>query len=371
MKKHALPLKALTVAVGLAASAPVLAQSSVTVTGLVDVFVGSMRNSGDPSSTTQMGSNGMTTSWFGFEGVEDLGGGMKATTSIEAFFRPSTGQSGRFDGDETLFSRDANIGLSGGFGGITLGRGLAPNFLPTVIFNPFGDSFTFSPLVLQSFVPTGNFPKWTWQESIQGDTGWSNEVIYQLPSMIGGLTLNLFYEFGNEAGNSGHNNTGFNLLYFHGPLALTAYYENIKVDNPLDTGVGLNGIGVVQDVFSPSGLELTAARQTTWMVGGSYELPVVKLFATYQETTHDVDLTDKTGSLGAKIPAGTGNILLAWAETTRKAPSIMLNLNRDTETIGYDYPLSKRTDLYANLMHDKVEDLNAGNSFGVGIRHAF
>jgi hypothetical protein len=29
-------------------------------------------------------------------------------------------------------------------GGLTVGRALAPDFLPTILFNPFGDSFTFS-----------------------------------------------------------------------------------------------------------------------------------------------------------------------------------------------------------------------------------
>jgi hypothetical protein len=35
----------------------------------------------------------------------------------------------------------------GGFGTVRLGRGMAPNFLPTILTNPFGDSFTISPLV--------------------------------------------------------------------------------------------------------------------------------------------------------------------------------------------------------------------------------
>src|SRR2546429_3166954 len=34
------------------------------------------------------------------------------------------------------------------FRSVRLGRGMAPNFLPTILTNPFGDSFTISPLVL-------------------------------------------------------------------------------------------------------------------------------------------------------------------------------------------------------------------------------
>ena len=47
-------------------------------------------------------------------------------------------------------------GLSGGFGTVTVGRGLAPNFLPSILSNPMGDSFTFAPLILHMNVPLFN-----------------------------------------------------------------------------------------------------------------------------------------------------------------------------------------------------------------------
>ena len=54
------------------------AQSSVEVSGLVDVFAGSIKNSGDAGRKSVVDSGGLTTSWFGFKGTEDLGGGLKA-----------------------------------------------------------------------------------------------------------------------------------------------------------------------------------------------------------------------------------------------------------------------------------------------------
>lgn len=68
-----------------------------------------------------------------------------------------------------FFSRDANVTLEGGFGKVTVGRGLAPNFLPTVIFNAFSDSFAFSPIVLHANVPLFNGTGW--QSVNAGDTG--------------------------------------------------------------------------------------------------------------------------------------------------------------------------------------------------------
>lgn len=341
---------ALAAAVAGAFAAPAMAQSQVTVGGLVDAYAGSVRMAGDSGSRASVNSGGMTTSWFGFKGTEDLGGGLKASFALTSFFQADTGVQGRFTGD-TLFSRDANVGLSGNFGAVTLGRGLAPNFLPSILFNPFGDSFAFSPLILHMDVPLFNGSNWG--STIAADTGWSNEIIYTTPSM-GGLTANLHYQFGEQAGATGKNNVGGNLLYFNGPLSLSAFYENAQMTNP---------VPAVQN------------RSKTWFVGGGYDLNVVKLFATYQKTSVDHDVSGtadqdfKTYSLGLSAPVGAGKILAAWAQTKQDAPGV--DRKRSTASLGYDYNLSKRTDVYAVYMNDRITNLSSGNSFGVGIRHKF
>ena len=38
---------------------------------------------------------------------------------------------------------------------------------------------------------------------------------------------------------------------------------------------------------------------------------------------------------------------------------------------GYDYALSKRTDVYAVMMFDKVTGKGSGTSFALGMRHKF
>ena len=91
------------------------AQSSVQLSGLADAYVGSMRMAGDSKRTNTVGSGGMTTSWFGAKGTEDLGGGLKAGFAFTSFMRLTNGDYGRFKND-TMWSRDANVSLSGGFG---------------------------------------------------------------------------------------------------------------------------------------------------------------------------------------------------------------------------------------------------------------
>jgi predicted porin len=362
MQHNSLKLKnfLLTAALGGAFVSPAMAQSSVTVNGLIDNYVGKVQTSGN-RSTTALNSGGLTTSWIGFKGSEDLGGGLKANFLLTSFLQADTGVQGRFTGD-TLFSRDANVGLSGGFGAISLGRELAPQFLPTILFNPFGDSYTFSPLLLQM-----NIPNTGWTNAVASDTGWSNSIRYTTPS-FGGLTANLHYQLGERAGDNGKNNIGANVLYFGGPLALTAFYHKVEVNNPTD--VPLNN---VQPGFgNPLLGGRTAAEQKAWMVGGSYDLKVAKLFATYGQTTHDIDLKDKTTSIGATVPVGAGKVLASYAQTKRSgATTVGADQKRNTASVGYDYDLSKRTDLYAIYMSDKITNLDRGNSFGVGIRHRF
>ena len=321
------------------------AQTSVTATGLVDMYVGSMKAPGDDGRTNVVGSGGMTTSWFGFKGTEDLGGGLKLGFALTSFMRADSGTPGRFEGD-LFWSRDANVSLSVGFGAVSLGRNVAPNFVPTISMNPFGDSFTFSPLVLHQNVSL--FNKSGWQSSNPSDTGWGNQIIYSTPNM-GGFSANLQYQFGEQTGQGGKNNIGLNATYANGPFAITGFYEDVDMSNPVSKVLDEN--------------------HKNWMLGTSFDAKFAKLYATYGQTTgKDTDYKIKTASVGASVPVtGNSRILAAYAhsklsDTTAK---------RDTVSVGYNYDFSKRTDGYAIVMYDKVKDFGNGTSFGVGMRHRF
>ena len=94
------------------------AQSSVTMYGVVDAgFI----NDGTTTKFAGAGVNG--TSRLGFKGTEDLGGGLNAVFQVET---------GLNSGKETATSigdRGAFVGLTGGFGTVTLGSSvLSPSF---------------------------------------------------------------------------------------------------------------------------------------------------------------------------------------------------------------------------------------------------
>ena len=330
------------------------AQSTVQLSGLVDMYVGSMKAPGS-DRISKLESGGLTTSWWGMSGTEDLGNGLKAGFSLGAFFRADTGTPGRTNVDN-FFARDANVSLSGGFGTLKLGRSMAPNFLPTILFNPFGDSFAISPLVLHanmSFVPAAN--------STAVDTGWSNQITYSTPSMAG-VQANLHYAFGEQAGQSGANNIGANLTYRTGGLALTAFYEQADI------------LGTPS---SPSYVDGT--KNQNWMLGGSYDLGVAKLYATYGESEKEAafaqTLDQTTYSLGVDVPLSkAGTLKLAAAQSDRDF-STQIDNKRTTVTLGYDHFLSKRTDVYTAVMYDKLSYEGAQNQSGtsavIGVRHRF
>jgi predicted porin len=356
----------LSTAIAAAFASPAFAQTSVNVEGIVDVYAGSMKSPGDTGRTSRLDSGGMSTSFFGFKGVEDLGGGLKANFTLGAFFRADAGKIGRFDGD-TFFARDANVGLTGSFGAVTLGRSISPVTLPVFLFNPIGDSFTLSPLVLHSAVSVFNTSNWG-STFGAGDTGWSNSIRYTTPS-IGGFTGNVYYQLGERVGDNSKKNVGGNVLYFNGPLSLTVAYHDVEVGNPTDD-VAANGVVTAPSV-APNVPGVKAFEQKLWFVGGAYDFNLAKVFVTYDQAKHDIDLRDKTASLGLSIPTGGAGKILAAAAQTRRTGAGFSELRRTTYSLGYDYNLSKRTDLYAFVLNDRITSFDNASSVAAGVRHRF
>ncbi|NRR29744.1 porin [Oxalobacteraceae bacterium] len=326
----------------LAASAPAaFAQSSaVQVYGILDLYAGSSNTSGAVSSKV-LNNGGMTTSYWGIGGTESLGGTLSAIFALESVVRLDTGESGRFAGD-TLFSRAAYVGLQDTWGTLKIGRVPNPLFQATGNLNPFGFSTRFAPLMTQLWaVPYG--------ASVAADTGWSNAIHYTSPS-FGNVSVVGQYALGETAGSNSNNNAALVVKYVGDTLALTLAGQRVK-----------------------AGLAITPAApsQTTWLVGGAYDLKVVKLFATADRNISDVSgRRTRTGHLGLSAPAGQGKLLFAWARSLERSNS-KAGFSRDTATVGYDYNLSIRTDVYANLVYDKLSTAGSGNTGAIGIRHKF
>lgn len=334
-------LKAVAGAAALLCVGLAQAQSNVNIYGLMDAAVGSFQMAG-ADSTTKVQSGNMTTSFIGFSGSEDVGNGLKVTFAIEHFLRADTGTAGRFDGDK-FWARNAYVGLATNYGEYQFGRTTTTMFVSTLMFNAIGDSFAFSPSILQVLTPHAEMLQF------YGDTGWSNSVLFKSKSW-NGLSFNVQANVGEKAANAFGNNLGGSVLYMSGPLAATLSYSKVK-----------------NDAFgAPVGFK----DQETKQVGASYDLGVAKLFGQYTkiDTSAAADTGTDIWGVGASIPLAGGKVLAQYGHA--KDDGLGDKTNK-TLTLGYDYNLSKRTDVYAIYMQDKVTGLDTGDTYAVGIRHKF
>ena len=317
------------------AAASAQAQSNVSLYGLVDMSIGATKAPGG-TSVTGIDSGKMTTSYYGMSANEDLGGGLSAVFKLEGFFLADTGAQGRFTGD-AQFARTASVGLSHrDYGTLTLGRNTTQLFVSTLMFNAFGDSFGYSPSIRHYFAGG--------QGVTTGDTGWNDSIAYSSPTFAG-LRFGVAAATKESAlgtGNSG--NLSVSVGYSNGPLAASLVVQDVEKDTAV-----------------------AVANTTTSQLGASYDFGVAKAFAQYGRVKNDSTGAkyDITG-LGVRVPVGSGAVIAQWGELNAK-----VGADRTTLSVGYLHNLSKRTELYAVLMHDKVDGLSSGGGYSLGIRHRF
>lgn len=330
--------KTLIALAAVAASSAALAQSSVTLFGIMDVNVRhtSTKIGGAKTSLTEMGQDGTASSRLGFRGVEDLGGGMSASFWLEGALNPDTGTPAGLQ-----FQRRSTVSLSGGFGEVRLGRDYVPTFWNHTVYDPFGTNGLGNSMNMYS--PNANLVMATTVRS-------NNMVSYFTPNMSG-FQAQLSYGFKEvTTGSSASDYQGLRLTYAGGPLSVgfaTASEGNV------------------------GGADM---RRTN--VGASYDFGFIKPMFNYTTTKEKVTDTKLTNMmLGLTAPVGPGLIKASYTRTEIKA----LGAEADGKqyAVGYEYGLSKRTALYGNLARISADaGLLAGaeykrTGYEVGIRHSF
>jgi predicted porin len=357
LKKTLLAAAALS---AMTASPLAMAQSSVSIYGLIDMSAGQYELAhvaGTDAKRWVVDSGNMSTSFIGFKGSEDLGGGLRGVFALESFFRADVGGSGRF-GADGFWTRAAYVGLSSNsLGTLTLGRNTNPFFVSTLVFNAFGDSFGYSPVIRQYFGDRG---------VLIGDSGFTNAIAYSNPT-FSGFTVNLAGSLGEGTTGPGKNFSG-NIMYFGGPLSLTLAAQDTQ--NNVYGKSTVNGIGIGSAGFD---------GQRSYQVGAAYDFGFVKLFGQYgmvETKVAGVNPEWTIASVGAAVPLGGGKILAQYSQSKSDSATASIiggpvGATSRIATVGYDYNLSKRTDAYAVYMNDRLTDRSSGNSFMVGVRHRF
>jgi len=210
MKKHLI-----AAAVAGILAAPAMAQ--VTVYGIMDLAVRSSSPDVGPSTTTMV-SGSFYTSRLGFKGTEDLGGGLKASFTLEGKVVADTGET-------TLGNRESSVALSGGFGAITLGRTDTSQSEAVELVAHFANMGNFG---LNS--AGGSNPEYT------GDQ--PNTIRYTSPSM-GGVTLQVGTSLGDERA-SGEDLNSISLAYAAGPLSIAVGFDDAGDDDYKAIGARYN-----------------------------------------------------------------------------------------------------------------------------------
>ena len=317
----------------LAASGAAMAQSSVTLFGIVDTAVGYVDNANAAGDSVYgLSTSGNAISRLGFRGVEDLGGGLKAGFWLEGEIFGDDGNASGFN-----FKRRSTVSLAGGFGEVRLGRDLTPGYSKFISYDLFGQ------------VGMGQFMGWSdWNGNNQTTANNNNDangirssnmISYYTPN-FSGFTAGLGYGFDEKADTTNSKKgryVGGYVAYDNGPLSVALSYDEssaLVLTSPAATGADRNRL----------------------TLGGSYNLNVVKLNAILQQTKDDVpggsERKVNAYMLGASAPVGAGEVKLQYALYDQKA----IDSKAHQISLGYVHNLSKRTAVYGTVSYMDNKD---------------
>jgi predicted porin len=413
MKKFTLIAGAVT---ALLSGTSVLAQSTVTIYGLIDV--GYNRVSGlRQGSVNTIASGIMEGSRLGFKGTEDLGGGYRAVFTMESRLEADTGSvtnrpnSGTQVPDRIgtsviaatgtttplpLINRTAivngvNTNLATGGFGVNLNGASWDRQVYGGLITPVG-AVTLGRQYTPGYLVSANFDASQTQSSLAAgqvaslpaafDIRLSNTVQYGIQT--GGVTAALMYGFGEVAGNSSASRFMGGMVMYKTPLFAVGYGHNEK-KNELgqkslrNDVVGANvtiGPGALYGLYAtikddnPSGISsIQAAVAAPVAQGGTGSAALGLAFQNAYNAAFRQDAA--LMHIGYRLNTGPHTVVVAYNRLNDKRA-----VNADTDSYGatYTYALSKRTNLNAVLTRfnnkDQGQIAPGGNGFLGGVTAA-
>lgn len=283
------------------------AQSNVTIYGIVDAGVTHVTNDSGNRTTVEAGQ--MQVSRWGFKGVEDLGGGVKARFGLEGTLLNDTGGAGVATGtpsSTSLFDREATVGLITNYGAIDIGRQNILGVQSVGMADPMGLAFAAtSPNVL--FSAMNNSAVYGPYGANNGGTALrqNNSVRYVSPNWKG-MHIALMRAFGEQAGNIQKSSyTAASAFYADGPLSFGGAYARLK--NNLDTDLlTSHAFGIkytmpvvtLKSTYSMNKLDSTRRKISVFGVGADFTVaPAIVLTAAFYNTERSGDADDKSRQL--------------------------------------------------------------------------
>ncbi|KAB0651508.1 porin [Burkholderia diffusa] len=352
MKKLALSTLSLAL---LGAAGAAHAQSSVTLYGVIDTSITYVHgNDGQANNSWSMGSGNLQGSRFGLKGAEDLGGGLKAIFQLENGFNSASGALGQ---GKRMFGRQAYVGLeSNQYGTLTLGRQYDP--IVDLVQGVTADNYFGS-----VFATPGDV------DNNDNSLRVSNAIKYTSP-VFAGLQVEGMYALGGVAGKTGSGQTwSVAAAYNNGPIGVAAGY--FYANNPTPTaGARTDWTSTTSDniVDGPINQGYVSAKSIgIAQVAGQYAIGPVTLGLGYSNAQYK---PDASSGFGSTEKYNTGRAFVTYQVT----PPVLLGVgysytkasgNTDAKyhqvSLGADYSLSKRTDIYlvGAYQHASGTQLNA------------
>ncbi len=341
---------------------PALAQSSVTIFGVVDASY-QHASQGGASVNRVNGSGGNQISRLGFRGIEDLGGGLSASFVLDMGLNIDTGTGGltstnnqAASGSGITFNRRSTVSLiSKTLGELRVGRDFTPTYWNLTAFDPFGTAGAGSAAsIIQS-----NLSK---VSTVQTALRASNSVGYFLPQSKG-VYGQLMYAMGENPSDAPNgtrkdgNYAGLRIGYAEGNLHVALAHGRTS---------------------------LASGDVTTTNAGASYAFgPVKPMVQIFQDRKDNVATPNRSSGflVGAQFTVGAGYIPVSYSQIHDNAA---IERKAKLLAIGYVYNLSKRTAVYttfSRIGNSGGASVSGGGVAGVanatwrgadiGIRHSF
>ena len=375
--------------------------ADVQLYGIVDLGVGYNHVdvdglAADDQDSFQMKSGQASGSRWGIKGTEDLGNGLTVGFILENGFTADDGVD-----SEPMFNRESSLFIEGGFGKFAMGR----------IGSINNGQSSWAKVGMISAFGTSDWGGYSAQVgNIMATAGqWDNMIAYQTPSFAG-FKLYAQYSMGKKVTDEytdehfvdhevslGEENESSSDRYY----AIGATYNN----GPFAAYFAVDSMNYssayVTDDKGTIGYQDTDDSLTVTL-GGSYDFEVVKVYlgAQYFDEVklsgfggaikaagvgqsskvkgYAVTLTGDAPLWGGKAMFGVGYTDAETADSQDLTQDV--DFKRYVVSVGYDYPFSKRTDLYAiaSYMQDNWEENKAKDegdpsayTLYVGLRHRF
>lgn len=323
MKVHTL----LGISLACLAASATAQTSSVTLYGIVDAGL-EYAKTGSRASALRIESGLLQTSRWGLRGSEDLGGGVSAIFTLEAEVRADTGASAEG------FARQSFMGLqSSKLGSLTLGRHYTPEYFVLLNQSVFG------------FGLAGKASN----HAVNNTTRQSNSASY-ISARLAGFRGSLMLGAGNEnfaqtgtSPRTAGRYAGASVDYLNGPLTAAVSYGYQKATTTL----------------APAAPTVPAASTIEIAGGATYNFGIASLNAGGYRRSSPAGFTGRSYWVGANVKLGAGDFL---AQVSRINDTTSSNRDATLWALGYVYPMSRRTALYASF---GLMSNNANANYGI------